>query len=275
MSRFAVASLALTALAATSVGLLHADTAVAGSRSVLDDAGSTATQPIDLFDAIDNGQIEASMAMRDAGHGNLILRNPTDAELIIDVPDTFGIRNVDAQFGGGGGGLGGVGGGGGQSGGGGVGGAGGGGGFGGGGGAGGGGFFSIPPQSTRHAPYSGLCLEHGKPEPAPRMTYIPVPIDDVTDDARVQEITRQVSLNGQFDRSAQAAVWHLENDMSWDELQAKVYDHVGRPDSPYYAPGELQRARGIVTQATVRVDAASELDASQPSRVELMERNRQ
>ncbi len=33
----------------------------------------------------------------------------------------------------------------------------------------GGGFFSIPPEKTVYVPYTSVCLEHGKVEPAPRL----------------------------------------------------------------------------------------------------------
>ena len=210
--------------------------------------------PLDLFDAIENGQIEAKLVLQNAGSGNLILSNIGSDDLDIAIPDTYGVKHVLPQFGGQGGGFGGGGaGGGGQAG-----GGGGAGGLGGAGGAGGAGFFSIPAGKTRHTPYNGVCLEHGKTEPSPRMHYVPVRIDDVTTDPVVQEITRQISKNQAFDKSAQAAAWHLQNDMSWQELAAKTYDNVGRPDSPYFTTAELAKARAIVDGARVRARARAE-----------------
>lgn len=241
----------------------------AAAADVATAAGTTVTRPVDLFDAIENGQVEAEVVLQNAGRGNLLVRNLGNEDLNLTIPDTYGVRNVSAQIGGAGGG--------GQAGGGGGGGGGlsGGGGFGGAGGA-DAGFFMIPAGTQRHQPYAGVCLEHGKPEPKPRMHYVPVPIEDVTEDERVQEITRQISLNGQFDKSAQAAVWHLQNGMSWDELAAKVNDNLGRPDTPYYTRAELDRARQIVASATVRAEARKDAaDGERVDRVELMNRNRQ
>ena len=216
--------------------------------------------PLDLFEAIENGQIEAKLVLQNAGHGNLILSNIGADDLDIAIPDTYGVKHVLPQFGGGGG-LGGGGGGGGQAG---------GGGGGAGGDLGGAGFFSVPAGETRHTAYYGVCLEHGKTEPSPRMRYIPVRIDDVTTDSAVQEITRQIANNRAFDKSAQAATWHLQNDMSWAELAAKKYDAVGRPDTPYFTNAELAKARDIVAGARIRAKArADKADDETPVRPEV------
>ena len=232
---------------------------------------------VDLFDAVDAGQVEARVVMQNAGEGTLVVRNLGNADLNLTVPETFGVQHVLPQFGGGGAGGfgGGGGGGGGQAGGGGA-----GGGFGGGGGAGGGGgFFSVPAGQIRRADYAGVCLEHGKPEPAQRMHYVPVRIEEVTTDADVQEITRRISIRGQFDKAAQAAIWHLQNDMSWDELAAKMYDRVGVPDTPYFTAAEVRAARGIVAQARVlatarREAAADQTNEEEPAYVDRVERMR-
>ena len=264
MSRsLALAGLVLTAALAAGHSPLLAE------QSLAEAAGTTATSAVDLFEAMESGEIEARMVLQSAAEGNLIIRNLGDRDLDVRLPPAYGVRQVNAQFGGGG--FGGGGGGGAQTGGGGSGaGLSGGNDFGG-----GDSFFSIPAGEMRRQPYAGVCLEHGKPEPAPRMSYVPVPMEEVTTDPLVQEILLATSENGKMDRAAQAAVWHLQNGLSWAQLAAKTYDRVGRSDTPYYAAGELDRARAIVAQAKVRAEARSKKSDQKLDRVELMHRNRQ
>ena len=101
----------------------------------------------------------------------------------------------------------GMGGGGGQAMGGGMGGGGmGGGGMGGGMGGGGmGGFMRIPPQRQQKRLINTVCLEHGKPDPTPKMAYKIVPLDFVTVDERVHVLCEALG-NGQVTQNtAQAA----------------------------------------------------------------------
>ena len=132
---------------------------------------------------------------------------------------------VLAQFGGGGGGRGGGGGG---FGGGGPAaasnpsGGGGGGGGGGQGGGGGGGFFSIPPEQTTKIDVAVLCLDHGLRDPSSSKPYKMVPASDHIDNPAVIELLKAFG-RGELDHdAAQAAAWHLNSDLSWDELAAKL-----------------------------------------------------
>ena len=226
---------------------------------------------IDVFDGIEQGLLEVRMVPKDSLGGNMLIENKGDKPLNVDIPAAFVGRQVLKQFGQQGGGFGGgqqgggLGGGqqgGGQAQGGGIGGGqqGGGGGFGGGGqqGGGGGGFFSVPPDRIVRVAYRSVCLEHGKTEPAPRMSYTIGRVQDFRDDPVLEEVLKMVA-SGQLDeQSAQAATWHVTDKMSWEQLATKSIPHIGRPATPYFTPQQIARAQSIFSTAVAHVNEHKE-----------------
>ncbi len=214
---------------------------------------------MDLFDAMQKGEVDAKFIARNSREGRIILSNKTKHSVNVGLPDAFiGMpASALAQFGGGGGG-GGLGGGGGQQsvggGGGGRGGGrgGGGGGFrGGGGGRGGGrGGFNIPPEKTIRVDVPLVCLDHGKKEPSSGKAYVMRPIENYIDQPAVIQIVKAYANGDLPPGAAQAAVWNLNSGTSWNELSAKL---TGTKRSlvrePYFSAEEIQTAMAIVDQA--------------------------
>lgn len=117
------------------------------------------------------------------------------------------------------------------------------------------GFFSIPPERTIKVSYTSACLEHGKADPTPRANYKLVKTADYTQDRTLQAVIAMVA-SGRLDRqSAQAAVWHCSDDMSWQQLRRK-YVHTVLGKVPYFKAKELHVAQAIVQTATKQVAAA-------------------
>lgn len=234
-----------------------------------------AAASVDLFDGIEQGSIEATLIPKNSLEGNVFIENKTKKPLTVKFPKAVAAAQVLKQ-GFGGGGMGGMGGGagggrggqqgggmgGGQGMGGGMGGMGGGmGGMGGGGMGGmgggmmggmGGGFFSVPPEKTVQFPITTVCLNHGKAEPKPKMTYRLVKLEEYTSDPVLQELLEAVGT-GNYDnnkQAAQAATWFLTDKMSWDKLADKKIERVGgAEDDPYFSQDDLMAARQIVSQA--------------------------
>ncbi len=206
-----------------------------------------------LFEAMDDEKVTVRLVAKSEFEGHLLVENKTDAPLTIQMPEAFVGVQVLAQFGqqGGGqqggqqgGGQGGgqnqaAGGGGGQQG-----------GQQGGGQQGGGqGIFSIPVATIAKVPVNMVCLEHGKKSPTQRLHYTIVRPEKYTSDPRVHELCKMVG-SGRLDRaSAQAAAWHIANNMSWDQLANKTYNNVGSPDTPYFSRDQLMAAQSIVAGA--------------------------
>ena len=214
---------------------------------------------VEMFEAIEKGDISVKLIPKDSTQCRVLIENKTDKPLNVKLPKTFAGVPVLAQFGGGGmgggrgggnrGGGGGGMGGGNQSMGGGMGGGGMGGGGMGGGGMGGGGMFNVPPEKVGQLKVTTVCLEHGKDEPRAAIPYEIRPLESVTTKSGVHELCQSLGNAQLNQRAAQAAVWHLNNDMSWQELAAKRLRSANGTSRPYFTPAEIQNGMRIAVTA--------------------------
>ena len=235
---------------------------------------------VDLFQAMDNGEIKVIIRNKDAADANLIVENKTDKPLAIRMPAAFscvpvmrqggaGAPGMGGGMGGGGMGGGGMGGGGGgnQGTGGGFGGGQGGGGFGGGGqggggfggggqGGGGGGFFNIPPGRVGKTSLKTFCLEEGKPDPRSRIEYRIQPLSDLNSDPKIFEMCRMLANDEIAQPVAQAAAWNVANGLSWHQLFVK--NRIERMDGSYqryFHPQHLVIAQRVTVASAQRAAA--------------------
>jgi hypothetical protein len=208
---------------------------------------------VDLFAGMESGEIEVAMFMKDSTEGTMTVANKTDKPLTIKIPEAFAGVPVLAQRrgGGGGGGMGGGmgGGGGGMQG---MGGGmmGGMGGRGGGMGGGMGGMMNIGPDKVQKVKLAAVCLDHGKTDPNPRVPYQPVPINSYAKDPAIAELIK-LMCHAQLDQhSAQAAAWHLQNGLTWEEMAQKIgAKHIDGRQEPYFTADQLNRALAATTIA--------------------------
>ncbi len=118
----------------------------------------------------------------------------------------------------------------------------------------GGGFFTVPPQKTAQVPMRGVCLNHGKPDPRPRMTYKLVKLEEYTSDPALQETLKLFAAGGTDLQTAQAAVWHLTDKMSWDELRGKEIEQPGGlPSLPYFSSSQIDDAEKLIRKVREKV----------------------
>jgi hypothetical protein len=253
--------------------------ASASKRSATSTAA--ASSAVEFFEAVDAGQINAKFIAMNDHAARLIITNNTNQPLNLKLPEAFAGVPVAAQFGGAGGGAGRVGGGGRstttgggaqQSVGGGLGG-GGGGGLGGGGG--GGGFFSVPPERSEKLDFAVLCLNHGLRDPSSSTAYKIVPADSVLRPA-VVELLKAFGRGELKHAGAQAAAWHLNNDLSWNQLAAQLQGtrrSFRRP--PYFSADEIRAGMAYADAATRIAEAntdqynrAKKEKAKKPSKLE-------
>jgi len=233
---------------------------------------------VELFAAIKAGDIEVKLVPKDSTTGIAMITNKTKKPLNIQLPTAFAGVPVLGQIGIGGGIGGGAmdgGNGGGQNQafgggmmGGGMGGMGGMGGGGFGGGGMGGGFFNVGPEKVGKIKFAAVCLEHGKADPNPRVAYDIKPIDSYTSNPEVIAVVQMLGRGEIDQRSAQAAAWHLENGMSWQELATKIgAKHLNGTTEPYFTPSQMQLALRITQEAARRVEANKDLKKASPGEV--------
>ena len=265
VSKFCVAVAMATSLAPLGIGTHSASAAEAVAVDIV--------PMVEWFAAEEAGQIEVKFIPKNATEAMVMVKNLTAKPMTIKLPEAFAAVPINAQgmmgggmggggmggggMGGGGMGGGGMGGGGGQGMGGGMGGGGMGGGGMGGGGM-GGGMMRVAPDKQMKMKVVTVCLEHGKPDPNPKMAYKMIPVDQFTADARVIGICKMLGYNLVTQNTAQAATWHLTDNLSWQQLAAK-----NRVESKYtgnvafFNPFELRQAASLVTEVTLRADVNS------------------
>jgi hypothetical protein len=256
LSRFVPVCLSLC-LVATSSG---------ASKQPLKKLSHDAAVPaIDLFDAIEEGSIETTVIAKSANDANLFVTNKSDAAVSIQLPKAVvavqvlkqffpqGGRNAGpgAGFPGGNAGMSQPIGGGPQN------------GnvnnnqpgfnfnnignFNGVGNNPGNGIFSVPTQKTVQVPLKTLCLAHGRPEPRSRMKYQLVKLEDYTNDPALQEALKLYAAGEADMQTAQAAVWHLTDKMSWEDLRAKQIDRLGGVEPlSYFSQKEVDGAEALI-----------------------------
>lgn len=227
---------------------------------------------VPLFEAMDAKLIDVTLKQRNSLEGQVTVKNLSGEHLRVKLPPAFAGVPAVAQFGdfmdfdgGGGGGRGGRGGRGGSGGGSSRGGGGGnqssGGGFGGGGSrGGGGGSWNLEPDKVLRQKVHTVCLEHGKKEPRATVKYVMRPIEEVTDSKEVQILCNLVGTGKVDQQAIQAAVWHLNNDISWDQLAAKTYKpRIDVPRVvPYFSDRQMNMATDLVKTAKKVVEAGED-----------------
>jgi len=111
------------------------------------------------------------------------------------------------------------------------------------------GVFTVHPGQTRRFRFATVCLEYGKPEPSPRMTYRMMALETVAGDPRLAVILAALGNGAVSQKVAQAAAWHVANGMTWQRLAAETIRNVGVPPEPFFQPAELNAAVHLVQVA--------------------------
>ncbi len=243
--RFVAKWLAVTSLAM----MLLPEVGAAERRAKSRRPDTPQAEAVELFAAMEGGQIDVQFIPRDSREARVIIKNNTKKPLNVRLPDAFAAAPVLAQappgLGGGqrggagvaggaqpmGGGMGGMG-------------------MGGMGGGMGMGMMNVPPEKIAKFKVPCVCLVHGKPEPRPAIPYEIKRFESYSDDARLAALMELFGKGGISQRAAQAATWHVANGMSWDELANKAIEHIGAPSEPYFSQVELAAAMKLVSAAS-------------------------
>lgn len=113
--------------------------------------------------------------------------------------------------------------------------------------------FNIPPEKVAKLKFKTVCLEHGKPEPAPRFKYELRPLAKVTDKAGVREICSMLGQGKVNQRTAQLAAWHLNNGLSWEKL-AGMREKASIGTTPRYTSEELEAGKRAAKEALAEAE---------------------
>jgi hypothetical protein len=127
--------------------------------------------------------------------------------------------------------------------------------------------LAVMPGKTRAVRVPTVCLQHGRPEPSPRVAYRLVALESHSKDPKLAMVLEALGRGEIPQKVAQAAAWHLANGLTWERLAAEKIDHAGGdPDEPVFAPWELQAAFRVVEVATQQAAAAGQATGTQAGR---------
>ena len=110
-------------------------------------------------------------------------------------------------------------------------------------------LFNVAPEKVGKLKLTGVCLEHGKPNPRPKFKYQIKPIRSVTDKSGVAELCEMLGRGEIGQRVAQLAAWHLNNDLSWQRL-ANMRTSSRVASRPIYTSQELLAGKKAAEMAT-------------------------
>jgi hypothetical protein len=210
--------------------------------------------PRPLFEAIDAGELEASLVPRNSTRATIQFENKTDRPLTIQLPEAFAAAPILAQqplFGGFGQGpannansnnapqqLG-------------IGMGNNGNGFGNNGQGFGNnglnqGFFNIPAGRVIRVRVDCVCLEYGKPDPDARFKYQLKPLSEVCDKPELASVLKSLGHELVDQRVAQAATWHLTNELSWNQIAGLVKRKAGSVTEMQFQGHEVAAAQAYL-----------------------------
>lgn len=107
-------------------------------------------------------------------------------------------------------------------------------------------FFSIPPQRRVRLEFHSVCLNHGLETPSRVNRYHLVSVDEYTDNEQLKELLSWVATGKVPQKTAQAATWHLTDDMSYQELVAKKEYHLGGAVTNFFSRRDVAQAKEML-----------------------------
>ena len=102
-----------------------------------------------------------------------------------------------------------------------------------------------------------VCLDHGLRNPSSSKPYRMVPATEHIDNPAVIELLQAFGRGELQHGAAQAAAWHLNSDVSWQELAAKQQGtrrSLSRP--PFFSEYELRAGMAYASEANRRAEYA-------------------
>ena len=122
-------------------------------------------------------------------------------------------------------------------------------------------FFNVEPEKVIPVKLRTVCLQFGKAEPNPRVAYQVKPLEAVTRKPGVREVCRL--LAGELDQKIiQAAAWHLNNGLSWEDLQRKHYKSDFGISEPILTSRQVKEGRRLAEAALEQAKLAKSPAAS-------------
>jgi hypothetical protein len=106
-----------------------------------------------------------------------------------------------------------------------------------------GGMFDIPAGRAIKIKADAVCLEYGKPSPDARMKYELKPLAEVCDKPELAAVLTSLGKDQIDQRTAQAAAWHLTDDLSFNKLAGLLRREVGATKEYQFTQDQVAAAQ--------------------------------
>ena len=109
----------------------------------------------------------------------------------------------------------------------------------------------IAPGKVHKLKANTVCLEHGKPDPKPRVAYRMIPLETFTTDPIVTQVCQQLGTGQIPQNVAQAIVWHHSNGIPWtkladlDRVQSRYRGNI-----KFFSPEDLVTAKSFFASSS-------------------------
>lgn len=121
-----------------------------------------------------------------------------------------------------------------------------------------GGFFNVPAGKTVRLKLTAVCLQYGRRDPNPRVTYDIQRFENVIDKPELRKLLEGLGSGKYGQTEAQIAAWHWTEGMSWGELADVKIRYMNGQERPQFSRGEVQRARRIAERLEEKVRKETE-----------------
>jgi hypothetical protein len=109
-------------------------------------------------------------------------------------------------------------------------------------------FFNLEPEKVGQLRLRTVCLAYGKAEPNPRVPYELRPFEAVHCQPGVRELCRLLATTAD-QKAVQAAAWHLNNGLTWEQLKNKRNKLTLGLSEPIFTARELKQGRQLAETA--------------------------
>jgi len=108
--------------------------------------------------------------------------------------------------------------------------------------------FSIAPEKVAQWKLPAVCLDRGHPNPRPAMSYRIARLEDVCDKPELEQVCRRLGRGQISQPVAQAAAWHVSNEIGWQELRAMSVRKLVGPPRRLFSPRQVDDAEAMLAE---------------------------
>lgn len=119
-----------------------------------------------------------------------------------------------------------------------------------------GGMFHIPAGRAIKIKAEAVCLEYGKPSPDARMKYELRPLAEVCDKPELAAVLTSLGKDQIDQRTAQAAAWHLTDELSFHKLAGLLRREVGATKEYQFTHDQVAAAQNYLAKLPAKKQSA-------------------